>query len=69
MTGLILWVAFASVFCVLLGYTRVPYAAAVRGAFFSAFARVASDAQVSLVFGGVHGRAVGHRVPADAWRR
>lgn len=40
MTALILWVAFASVFCVLLGYTRVPYAAAVEGQFFSAFARV-----------------------------
>lgn len=40
MTGLILWVAFASVFCVLLGYTRVPYAAAAEGRFFSAFARV-----------------------------
>src|SRR6185312_1354485 len=40
MTGLILWVAFASVFCVLLGYSRVPYAAAAEGHFFSAFARV-----------------------------
>ena len=40
MTGLILWVAFASVFCVLLGYTRVPYAAASEGHFFSAFARL-----------------------------
>jgi amino acid transporter len=40
MTALILWVAFASVFCVLLGYTRVPYAAAAEGKFFSAFARV-----------------------------
>jgi amino acid transporter len=40
MTGLLLWVAFASVFCVLLGYTRVPFAAATEGRFFSAFARV-----------------------------
>ncbi|HEX4229356.1 MAG TPA: amino acid permease [Bryobacteraceae bacterium] len=40
MTGLILWIAFASVFCVLLGYTRVPYAAAAQGQFFSAFARL-----------------------------
>jgi amino acid transporter len=40
MTILILWVAFASVFCVLLGYTRVPFAAASEGRFFSAFARV-----------------------------
>lgn len=40
MTALILWIAFASVFCVLLGYTRVPYAAAAQGQFFSWFARV-----------------------------
>ena len=40
MTGLILVIAFASVFCVLLGYTRVPFAAAVEGRFFSAFARI-----------------------------
>ena len=40
MTALILWVAFASVFCVLLGYTRVPFAAASEGHFFSAFARL-----------------------------
>lgn len=40
MTALVLWVAFASVFCVLLGYTRVPYAAAAEGNFFSVFARV-----------------------------
>lgn len=40
MTALVLWVAFASVFCVLLGYTRVPYAAAAEGNFFSPFARV-----------------------------
>ena len=40
MTILILLVAFASVFCVLLGYTRVPYAAAVEGRFFEVFARV-----------------------------
>jgi amino acid transporter len=40
MTLLILWVAFASVFCVLLGYTRVPYAAAVEGHFFKPFGRL-----------------------------
>ena len=40
MTCLILWVAFASVFCLLLGYTRVPYAAAAEGHFFSAFAKL-----------------------------
>lgn len=40
MTALILWVAFASVFCVLLGFTRVPFAAAAEGHFFSPFARL-----------------------------
>jgi amino acid transporter len=37
---LIMWTAFASVFSLLLGYSRVPYAAAVDGNYFPAFARV-----------------------------
>lgn len=40
MTALILVAAFGSVYSVLLGYSRVPYAAAVDGQFFSVFARV-----------------------------
>ena len=40
MTALILWTTFASVFAVLLGYSRVPYAAAVDGRFFRPFARL-----------------------------
>lgn len=39
-TVLILWIAFASLFSVILGYSRVPYAAALDGNFFSVFARV-----------------------------
>jgi len=39
-TVLILWVAFASVFSATLGYSRIPYAAATDGAFFSIFARL-----------------------------
>lgn len=39
-TGLILWVAFASVFSATLGYSRIPYAAATDGAFFKIFARL-----------------------------
>jgi basic amino acid/polyamine antiporter, APA family len=39
-TGLIAFTAFASVFSLMLGYSRVPYAAAVDGNFFRAFARV-----------------------------
>ncbi len=37
---LIMWVAFASVFSLLLGYSRVPYAAATDGNFFRRFASV-----------------------------
>ncbi len=39
-TLLILWVAFASVFSATLGYSRVPYAAAKDGAFFTIFAKL-----------------------------
>ncbi len=39
-TALVLWVAFASLFAVLLGYSRVPYAAALDGNFFKVFARL-----------------------------
>ncbi|MDB5253720.1 MAG: amino acid permease [Flaviaesturariibacter sp.] len=39
-TGLILVVAFASLFSATLGYSRVPYAAAVDGAFFPVFGRL-----------------------------
>jgi len=37
---LIMWTAFASIFSLLLGYSRVPYAAAVDGNYFRAFAKV-----------------------------
>jgi basic amino acid/polyamine antiporter, APA family len=39
-TGLVLWTAFGSVFALLLGYSRIPYAAALDGTFFKAFGRV-----------------------------
>jgi amino acid transporter len=39
-TVLIMWTAFASVFSLLLGYSRVPYAAARDGNYFHVFARV-----------------------------
>jgi amino acid transporter len=38
--GLIMWTAFASVFSLLLGYSRVPYAAARDGNYFRALAAV-----------------------------
>jgi amino acid transporter len=37
---LVMWTAFASVFSLLLGYSRVPYAAALDGNYFKAFARL-----------------------------
>jgi fructoselysine transporter len=39
-TMLVLWIAFASLFAVVLGYSRVPYAAAADGNFFPWFARL-----------------------------
>jgi len=36
----IMWTAFASVFSLMLGYSRVPYAAALDGNYFRAFAKV-----------------------------
>lgn len=39
-TVLIVWTAFASVFSLLLGYSRVPYAAALDGNYFSVFGRL-----------------------------
>ena len=38
--ALIMWTAFASVFSLLLGYSRVPYAAALDGNYFRAFAKL-----------------------------
>jgi len=55
-TVMILWIAFASVFSSLLGYSRVPYSAALDGNFFSVFARVHPQRRFphfSLVFLGV----------------
>jgi fructoselysine transporter len=39
-TIMILWVALASLFAVMLGYSRVPYAAAKDGLFFKVFAKL-----------------------------
>jgi basic amino acid/polyamine antiporter, APA family len=39
-TAMIMWTAFGSVFALLLGYSRIPYAAAKDGYFFRPFARV-----------------------------
>lgn len=56
-TALVLVVAFSSLFAVLLGYSRVPYAAAADGQFFKIFAKLHPTRDfpyVSLLFiGGV----------------
>jgi amino acid transporter len=39
-TLLVLWTSFASVFALLLGYSRIPYAAAQDGAFFKIFGKL-----------------------------
>lgn len=52
-TCLVLWVAFASVFSATLGYSRIPYAAAVDGSFFKIFAKLHPTKQfphISLLF-------------------
>ena len=67
-TGLILWVAFASLFAVVLGYSRVPYAAAVDGHFFPIFARLhptKSFPYISLLFIGALGFLFSIRVKLD----
>ncbi|MFQ6031238.1 MAG: APC family permease, partial [Dehalococcoidia bacterium] len=56
LTVLILGAAFASVFALLLGYTRIPYAAAADGRFFRVFARLHPTGRfphVSVVFLGL----------------
>lgn len=53
---LVLAVSFGAVFANMLGYSRIPYAAAVEGSFFSPFARLHKTGNfptVSLLFMGV----------------
>jgi len=49
MTALLLWIAFSSVFSLLLGYSRIPYAAAIDGNFFRVFARLHPKGQFPYV--------------------
>lgn len=56
MTLLILWTTFASIFAVMLGYSRVPFAAAADGHFFKPFGRLHPTGNFptfSLVFIGI----------------
>lgn len=55
-TAMVLWTAFGSVFALLLGYSRIPYAAAQDGYFFKIFGRLHSRKHfpyVSLIVMGV----------------
>jgi amino acid transporter len=55
-TVMVLWTALGSVFALMLGYSRIPYAAALDGCFFKAFGRVHPTKQfphISLVVIGV----------------
>src|SRR5213078_5059303 len=49
LTAMILWTAFGSVFALLLGYSRIPYAAARDGYFFKVFARLHPRGQFPYV--------------------
>ena len=55
MTGLVLWVAFASVFCVLLGYTRVPLRRPRKAISFPPL-RACIPPEFPVLLGAVHGR-------------
>src|SRR5256714_14876218 len=48
-TALVMWTAFASVFSLILGYSRVPYAAALDGNYFRVFARVHPEGRFPYV--------------------
>lgn len=56
-TALVLWTAFGSVFALLLGYSRIPYAAALDGTFFRVFGKLHPTGQFPhvslLVIGGI----------------
>jgi len=53
LTLMVIWTALGSIFALLLGYSRIPYAAAIDGNFFKIFARLHPTKDfphVSLVF-------------------
>ncbi len=56
-TVLVLWTAIASVFALLFGYSRIPYAAALNGHFFAPFGKLHPSGQFPhvslLVLGGL----------------
>ncbi len=63
-TVLVLWTTFASVFALLLGYSRIPWAAGVNGHFFRPFARLHATGNFPHVSLGVMG---GLSIVAALW--
>ncbi len=60
-TALVLWTAFASLFALLLGYSRIPYAAAINGHFFKSFGKLHPTGQIPLRIAAGDGRALHRR--------
>jgi amino acid transporter len=53
LSWMVIWTAFGSIFCLLLGYSRIPFAAARDGNFFKVFGKVHPTKEfphISLVF-------------------
>ena len=69
MTALLLWIAFSSVFSLLLGYSRIPYAAAMDGNFFRVFARLHPEEPLPVRFLDRPGRGRFRLQPGEAQRR
>ena len=69
MAALIVWTAFASVFSLLLGYSRVPYAAARDGNYFRFLAAVHPQARHSPPLAGRAGTGGGRASASSRWRR
>ncbi len=66
-TALVLWTAFASVFALLFGYSRIPYAAAVNGHFFAAFGSpLPRKRKVPACLAARHGAAFDRRLSLES---
>ena len=62
----IVWTAFASVFAAMLGYSRIPFAAARAGDFFRAFGKLHPVGGVSAPVAGLDRRSGGAGLPRRA---
>ena len=62
---LILWAAFASVFAILLGYSRIPYGAAIDGRFFAPFAQASPYEKFPILCCCNNGHRFGDRLSVE----